>query len=99
MHLRCRGSRTRSVGKDFAFTRNESVAMPFPQTLSAEARGRGRSILLEITDKGRAGYLEAARIVEQVDRSVTGGLTSAQRAGTLTALKVIADGSAAGLPG
>ena len=32
----------------------------------SQARGRGRTILLEITDKGRDGYLEAARIVEQV---------------------------------
>jgi DNA-binding MarR family transcriptional regulator len=56
----------------------------------SQARGRGRSILLEITDKGREGYLEAARIVEQVDRSLTGGMTAAERKGTLSGLKVIA---------
>ena len=57
----------------------------------SQAKGRGRSILLEITDKGRDGYLEAARIVEQVDRSLTGGMTAAERKGTLAGLKVIAD--------
>jgi len=56
----------------------------------SSARGRGRSILLEITDKGRAGYLEAARIVEQVDQSMTGGLTAAQRADAVAALKIVA---------
>src|ERR1700744_5276856 len=39
----------------------------------SQAKGRGRSILLEITDKGRDGYLRAARIVEQVDASLTSG--------------------------
>ncbi len=57
----------------------------------SQARGRGRSILLEITDKGRDGYLQAARVVEQVDRSLTGGMTAAERKGTLSGLKVIAD--------
>ncbi|MGH3246247.1 MAG: MarR family winged helix-turn-helix transcriptional regulator [Trebonia sp.] len=57
----------------------------------SQAKGRGRSIMLEITDKGRAGYLEAASIVEQVDKSLTGGMTAAERKGTLAGLKVIAD--------
>jgi DNA-binding MarR family transcriptional regulator len=57
----------------------------------SQARGRGRSILLEITDKGRDGYLQAARIVEQVDRSLTGGMTVAERKGTLSGLRVVAD--------
>ena len=57
----------------------------------SQARGRGRTILLEITDKGRDGYLEAARIVEQVDRSLAGGMIAAERKGTLAGLKVIAD--------
>ena len=56
----------------------------------SQAKGRGRSILLEITDKGRDGYLEAARIVEQVDRSLTGGMSAAERKATLSGLKVIA---------
>jgi len=63
----------------------------------SQARGRGRSILLEITDKGRAGYLEAARVVEQVDLSMTGGLTSGQRSAAMTALKVIAAAPGAAL--
>jgi DNA-binding MarR family transcriptional regulator len=57
----------------------------------SQARGRGRSIMLEITDKGRDGYLEAARVVEQVDRSLTGGLTAAERRGTLSGLKSVVD--------
>jgi DNA-binding MarR family transcriptional regulator len=57
----------------------------------SQARGRGRSILLEITDKGREGYLKAADIVAQVDKSLTGGMTATERKGTLSGLKVIAD--------
>ena len=57
----------------------------------SQARGRGRSILLEITDKGRDGYLEAARIVEQVDQSLTGGLTATERRGTVAGLKSVVD--------
>src|ERR1700760_4747397 len=64
----------------------------------SQARGRGRSIMLEITDKGRDGYLEAARIVEQVDRSLTGGLTATERKGTLSGLKVIAEGRSPASP-
>ncbi len=58
---------------------------------ASQARGRGRSILLEITDKGREGYLKAAGIVEQVDKSLTGGMTATERKGTLSGLKVITD--------
>jgi DNA-binding MarR family transcriptional regulator len=57
----------------------------------SQAKGRGRSIMLEITGKGREGYLEAASIVEQVDKSLTGGMTAAERKGTLAGLKVVAD--------
>ena len=57
----------------------------------SQAKGRGRSIMLEITDKGRDGYLEAARIVEQVDKALTGGMTAAERKGTLAGLKAVAD--------
>ena len=57
----------------------------------SQARGRGRSILLEITGKGREGYLKAAGIVAQVDKSLTGGMTATERKGTLSGLKVIAD--------
>ena len=56
-----------------------------------QAKGRGRSIMLEITDKGREGYLKAASIVEQVDKSLAGGMTAAERQGTLAGLKVITD--------
>jgi DNA-binding MarR family transcriptional regulator len=57
----------------------------------SEAKGRGRSIMLEITDKGRDGYLKAAGIVEQVDKALTGGMTAAERKGTLAGLKAVAD--------
>jgi DNA-binding MarR family transcriptional regulator len=57
----------------------------------SQAKGRGRSILLEITDKGRDGYLDAARIVEQVDRSLTGGMTPTEHRGTLAGLRIIAE--------
>jgi len=59
----------------------------------SQAKGRGRSILLEITDKGRDGYLRAARIVEQVDASLTSGMTATERKATLSGLKRIADAS------
>jgi DNA-binding MarR family transcriptional regulator len=55
----------------------------------SQARGRGRSILLEVTDLGREGYLKAARIVEQVDLSMTSGMTAAEREHALAALKVV----------
>ena len=58
--------------------------------IESQARGRGRSILLEITDKGRDGYLRAARIVERVDRALTSGITDAEKKRTSAALKVIA---------
>lgn len=56
----------------------------------SQAKGRGRTILLEITELGRAGYLKAARIVEQVDLAMTAGVTAADRAGTIAALRAIA---------
>nr|WP_246116097.1 hypothetical protein [Trebonia kvetii] len=56
----------------------------------SQARGRGRSILLEITDKGRDGYLQAARVVERVDLALTSGITDAEKKRTSAALKVIA---------
>jgi DNA-binding MarR family transcriptional regulator len=57
----------------------------------SQAKGRGRSILLEITDKGRDGYLKAAGVVEQVDKAMTSGLTHAERDAALVALKVVTD--------
>jgi DNA-binding MarR family transcriptional regulator len=57
----------------------------------SQAKRRGRSIMLEITGKGREGYLEAASIVEQVDKSLTGGMTAAERKGTLGGLKTVTD--------
>jgi DNA-binding MarR family transcriptional regulator len=57
----------------------------------SQARGRGRSILLEVTDKGRDGYLKAAEIVAQVDRSLTRGMTASERKGTLSGLKSITE--------
>ena len=57
----------------------------------SQARGRGRSILLEITDKGRDGYLKAADVVARVDQSLTRGLSATERKGTLSGLKAIAD--------
>jgi DNA-binding MarR family transcriptional regulator len=55
----------------------------------SQAKGRGRAILLEITDKGRDGYLEAAGVVEQVDKAMTSGLAPAERDAALAALKVV----------
>ena len=57
----------------------------------SQAKGRGRAILLEITDKGRDGYLKAAGVVEQVDKAMTSGLTPAGRDAALAALKVVTD--------
>jgi DNA-binding MarR family transcriptional regulator len=54
------------------------------------AKGRGRTILLEITELGREGYLKAARVVEQVDVTMTAGVTEAERAAAIAALRVIA---------
>jgi DNA-binding MarR family transcriptional regulator len=64
----------------------------------SQARGRGRSILLEITDLGREGYLKAARIVEQVDLSMTSGMTTEEREHALAALKVVAGAPASRPP-
>jgi len=57
----------------------------------SQAKGRGRSILLEITGKGREGYLAAARVVEQVDKAMTSAMTPAEREAALVALKTITD--------
>jgi len=57
----------------------------------SQAKGRGRSILLEITDKGRDGYLKAAAVVARVDQSLTRGMTASERKGTLSGLKSITD--------
>jgi DNA-binding MarR family transcriptional regulator len=57
----------------------------------SQARGRGRAILLEITDKGRDGYLKAAGVVERVDKAMTSGMTSDERDAALLALKVVTD--------
>ena len=57
----------------------------------SQAKGRGRAILLEITGKGRDGYLKAAGVVEQVDKAMTSGLTPAERGAALAALKVVTD--------
>jgi len=57
----------------------------------SQARGRGRSILLEITEKGRDGYLRAADVVERVDKAITGGMTATERKGTLSGLRSIAE--------
>jgi DNA-binding MarR family transcriptional regulator len=63
----------------------------------SQAKGRGRSILLEITDKGRDGYLKAADVVARVDQSLTRGMTAGERQGTLSGLKAIADIPPAGI--
>jgi DNA-binding MarR family transcriptional regulator len=55
----------------------------------SQAKGRGRTILLEITELGREGYRKAARVVEQVDLAMTAGVTAADRAGTVAALRTI----------
>jgi DNA-binding MarR family transcriptional regulator len=55
----------------------------------SRAKGRGRTILLEITELGREGYLKAARIVEQVDLSMTAGTTPAELASAIAALRVV----------
>jgi DNA-binding MarR family transcriptional regulator len=57
----------------------------------SQAKGRGRSIMLEITDKGRDGYLKAASVVEQVDKALTGGMTAIERKNTLAGLKSVTD--------
>ena len=54
------------------------------------ASRRGRAVLLEITDAGRENHRKAARIIEQVEESMTSGITAAERAAACSALRVIA---------
>jgi DNA-binding MarR family transcriptional regulator len=54
------------------------------------ASGRGRAVLLEITEAGRQNHRRAALIIEQVDDSLTGGITAADRAAATAALRAIA---------
>lgn len=61
-------------------------------------KGRGRTVLLEITDLGREGYLKAARIIEHVDQSMTEGVTPAERASTARALRAIAQATGGQFP-
>jgi DNA-binding MarR family transcriptional regulator len=54
------------------------------------ASGRGRTILLEITDLGRENHRKAAGIIEQVDESLTRGISADEHAAATRALRVIA---------
>jgi DNA-binding MarR family transcriptional regulator len=54
------------------------------------ASGRGRAVLLEITDAGRENHRRAARIIEHIDDSLTVGVSAADRAAATAALRVIA---------
>ncbi|HEX4093772.1 MAG TPA: MarR family winged helix-turn-helix transcriptional regulator [Trebonia sp.] len=54
------------------------------------ASGRGRAVLLEITAAGRENHRRAARIIEHIDDSLTGGITAAERAAATAALRAIA---------
>jgi DNA-binding MarR family transcriptional regulator len=54
------------------------------------ASGRGRTVLLEITDVGRENHRKAAGLIEQVDDSLAGGITPADLATATEALRVIA---------
>jgi hypothetical protein len=47
-------------------------------------------VLLEITDLGRENHRKAAGLIEQVDDSLTGGVTAADLAAATAALRVIA---------
>jgi DNA-binding MarR family transcriptional regulator len=62
--------------------------------IPSPAAGRGRTVLLEITDLGRESHRKAAGIIEQVDESLTGGVSPAGLAAAAGALRVIADVSA-----
>lgn len=53
------------------------------------ASGRGRAVLLEITAEGRENHRRAARIIEQIDDSLTGGITPGDRAVATAALRAI----------
>jgi DNA-binding MarR family transcriptional regulator len=75
-------------GASFAITHLRELGW----VAESQARGRGRTILLEITDLGREGYLKAARIVEQVDLSMTADVTPADRSATIAALRAITQG-------
>jgi DNA-binding MarR family transcriptional regulator len=55
----------------------------------SQAPRRGRAVLLEITGAGREGHRKAARIIEQVDESMTGGITPAERDCARAALRGI----------
>lgn len=54
---------------------------------------RGRAVLLEITSVGREGYRKAAHIMEQVDASMTVGISAAERDHARAVLRVIAGGT------
>ena len=56
----------------------------------SQAPGRGRAVLLEITDAGRENHRKAAGIIEQVEGSMTSGLTATERAAARAALRAIA---------
>jgi DNA-binding MarR family transcriptional regulator len=56
----------------------------------SQAPGRGRAVLLEITDAGRENHRKAAGIIEQVEDSMTSGLTATERAAARAALRSIA---------
>ena len=56
----------------------------------SQAPGRGRAVLLEITDAGRENHRKAAGIIEQVEDSMTSGLTATERAAARAALRAIA---------
>lgn len=56
----------------------------------SQAKGRGRTILLEITGPGREGYRKAARVVAEVDQSMTSGVAPAELASAISALRAIA---------
>jgi hypothetical protein len=47
-------------------------------------------VLLEITEVGRENHRRAARIIEHIDDSLTGGVSAADRAAATAALRVIA---------
>lgn len=53
------------------------------------APGRGRAVLLEITDAGRENHRKAAGIIEQVEESMTNGLTATERRAARAALRAI----------
>jgi DNA-binding MarR family transcriptional regulator len=61
----------------------------------SRASARGRAVLLEITDAGRENHRKAAGIIEQVDESMTAGITAAERAAACAALGIIAGAPAA----